>query len=133
MGRVQAVLNVPLNDNVRVRLGVDHETRNGYLENTSGIGPDNFNNVDYTAARLSVVVDITSDVENYAIATYSLSINNGPIPQLFTCHAGVLLGVLCPSQFGLPPFSAGRFRQGNYAVQNDLQGAESYSRHLSDH
>jgi iron complex outermembrane receptor protein len=129
LGEVQAVLNVPLSDNVRVRFGVNHETRNGYMENISGIGPNDFNNVDYTAARLSVVADITPDIETYLIGTYNLSINNGPTPQLFACNPAGSLALLlgsnaCPSQVARNQSS------GPYATQNDLPGAESYLRQV---
>src|SRR5579871_1128531 len=37
---IQGVLNIPVSDTFRVRLGVDHQTRDGYIHNLSGIGPD---------------------------------------------------------------------------------------------
>lgn len=85
MKRVQAVLNVPLADSFRVRLGVDRQTRDGYLHNYSPIGPKDFADVDYTAARLSVVAELTPDLENYLIATFSESDTNGFLPQVFNC------------------------------------------------
>src|SRR5579862_1958964 len=122
MGEIQAVLNVPLSDTVRVRLGVNHETRNGFENNISGIGPQDFDNLDYTAARASVAVDVTPDMENYTVATYNLSVNNGLLPQLFACNPTIPLtgAALCPAL--LSQLQAG----GNYAVVNDLSGAESY-------
>jgi iron complex outermembrane receptor protein len=86
MKRVQAVLNAPLNDAVRVRLAVDHNERDGYVKNISGIGPNNFNDVDYTAVRASVVVDVTSNLENYTIASYSHSDTNGSVQKLIACN-----------------------------------------------
>jgi iron complex outermembrane receptor protein len=83
MERTQAVLNAPLNDQIRVRLAVDHQTRNGYLNNISGIGPSDFGDVDYTAVRGSVVVDITPNLENYTIASWSESNTNGDYPKAF--------------------------------------------------
>ena len=53
--RVQAVLNIPLADTFKVRLGVERYKRDGYLRNVSGIGPDDFNDVNYFAARLSIL------------------------------------------------------------------------------
>jgi iron complex outermembrane recepter protein len=128
MGRVQAVLNLPLSDRVRLRLGVDHETRDGFLQNTSGIGPRDLANVDFTSARVGLVVDITPQLENYLIGTYTLSINNGAEPQLFACHIGTGLGTFCPSQFGLSPGTPAPYPQRPYTVQNDVPGAESYFR-----
>jgi iron complex outermembrane recepter protein len=52
--RIQAVLNIPVSDTFKVRMGIDRNTRDGYIHNVSGIGPDNFSNVDYTTARLRI-------------------------------------------------------------------------------
>lgn len=86
MHRVQGVVNVPLTDNIRMRAGLDHQTRNGYLKNISGIGPHHFADEDYIAARLSLVIDITPDLENYTIARWSKSDHNGTLQQLFACN-----------------------------------------------
>src|SRR5882724_6803655 len=59
MKRVQAAINLPVTESVRLRVAVDHNDRKGYLNNISGIGPEDFNDVDYTAGRVSLVVDIT--------------------------------------------------------------------------
>jgi hypothetical protein len=56
--RLQAVLNVPLADTFKVRLGIDRNKRGGYMKNRSGIGPDAYNDVDYFAARLSIVAEL---------------------------------------------------------------------------
>jgi iron complex outermembrane recepter protein len=123
MGEVQAVVNVPISEQVRLRLSVNHETRNGYLDNVSGVGPRDFNDIDYTAARLGLVVDIMPNLENYLIATYNLSINHGSLPQAFACNAGVpAFAVECNSTLGALQ------GQGKYAVINDIPGAESYSK-----
>jgi iron complex outermembrane receptor protein len=120
MGEVQGVINIPLGDNVRVRLGVNHEARNGFESNISGIGPQEFDNLDYTAVRASVVVDITPNLENYTIGTYNLSVNNGVLPQLFACNQGQ------PFAFACNPLLAQVQGSGKYAVVNDMTGAESY-------
>ncbi len=120
--RGQAVLNLPVSDALRVRLGVDHESQNGYLRNISGIGPSRFGGVGYTAARLSAVLDITPDLETYAVANYTLSINNGPLWQLFACNPPVGLGSFCAPQLAKLQGAS------RYAVQNDEPGATSYLR-----
>ena len=84
--RVKAVLNVPLADTFRVRLGVDRNKRDGYLINRSGIGPKDFADTNYIAARLSLVADLTPDLENYMIATFSDSDTNGTLPKLASCQ-----------------------------------------------
>jgi len=86
MNGVQAAFNAPLNDNVRFRVALDHQERKGYLDNISGIGPEDYNNVDYTAVRASMVVDITSNLENYTIASVSRSDTNGSVQKLIACN-----------------------------------------------
>jgi iron complex outermembrane receptor protein len=86
MIRVQGALNLPFSDTVRFRLAVDHETRDGYLRNMSGIGPSDYNDVDYTAVRASLVLDLTSNLENYSIASYSRSDTNGSVEKMIGCN-----------------------------------------------
>ncbi len=81
MKRGQAVVNLPVNDKLRVRLGVDHQSRDGYMTNTSGVGPRDFGDVNYTAVRASIVADILPDLENYTIASYSNSDTNGDVQK----------------------------------------------------
>ena len=69
MYRTQAVVNVPAADRVKLRLGFDQQKREGYLNNITNIGPNDFADVNYIAARASMTVDITDTVENYTIAT----------------------------------------------------------------
>ncbi len=83
---VQAVLNIPLADTFRVRLGVDRQKRDGYVRNVSGIGVKDFNDVDYLAARLSVVADLTPDLENYTIASYGESDTNATANKLIAVN-----------------------------------------------
>ena len=59
MKRIQGMINIPLSDIARFRIAADHQTRDGYLHNTSGIGPKAYDDVDYTAVRASLVVDLT--------------------------------------------------------------------------
>jgi len=94
MWRGQGVLNIPLADTFKVRLGVDRMKRDGYLKNAGrvGFGPygDAGGSVDYIAARLSVVADLTPDLENYTIATFSRSKSTGVIPQIYKCFNAAL-------------------------------------------
>lgn len=86
--RIQGVLNTPFGDNFRVRLGVDRNTRDGYLHNvafvpnTPRVGPGDFGDIDYTAVRLSAVADLTPNLENYTIGSYSDSDTNGFVPKM---------------------------------------------------
>jgi iron complex outermembrane receptor protein len=84
--RVQMVLNVPLADTFKVRLGFDRYKRDGYLHNRSGIGPSDFNDINYFAARLSILADLTPDLENYLIATYAKSDTNGFVGKIGACN-----------------------------------------------
>ncbi|WHO38584.1 TonB-dependent receptor [Sphingobium sp. AP49] len=93
MWRGQAVLNMPLGDRARMRIGIDRQKRDGYMRNGSGIGPDRFGDVDYYALRASLVVDLTPDLENYTIASYTKSKNNGPIQKLVAATEGGLGGL----------------------------------------
>ncbi|MFT3965756.1 MAG: TonB-dependent receptor [Sphingobium sp.] len=88
MKRIQAVVNVPVLDTLRIRLGVDRQTRDGFLNNYSPIGPKDFADVDYTAVRFSAVADLTPNLENYFIATFSDSDTSGFLPQVFNCAPG---------------------------------------------
>lgn len=102
MRRFQGVLNVPLADTFKVRLGFDRQVRDGYLRNVTGIGPDNFNDIDYWAARLSIVMDITPDFENYIVANYSNSDTNGALQKTIACAPGYNFG----------DFACGQLQQG---------------------
>ena len=113
MRRGQAVINIPVSDTFKVRLGVDRMKRDGYLHNRSGIGPDDFNDVNYLNVRGSVVADLTPDLENYIIFTYAKSNTNGNVSRLGAVNAQTVNGVCQPglSTTGLPysPFEAGYY------------------------
>jgi iron complex outermembrane receptor protein len=83
--RIQAVLNVPLSDTFRMRAGIDWNQRDGYLTNHSGLGPKDFDNVNYIAARLSLVGDLTPTLENYTIFSYSKSRTHGDLVRQLAC------------------------------------------------
>ena len=99
MHRVQGMLNIPLSSSFRMRGAFDWNQRDGYLINTSGIGPNRFGNTNYFAGRISLVGDLAPNLENYTIASYSKSDNNGVVPLLATCNAGNL------PNFPLTPYS----------------------------
>ncbi|MBW8784078.1 MAG: TonB-dependent receptor [Novosphingobium sp.] len=85
MRRVQAVVNVPLADTFRVRLGVDRMSRDGYLIN-HGLGPNRLGDVNYWTARMSVVGELTPTLESYTMATWTKSHNNGITLRLLGCN-----------------------------------------------
>jgi iron complex outermembrane receptor protein len=88
MRRIQAVINVPVSDTFRVRVGFDRMTRDGWAINDSGVGPSAFDNVAYWAARFSAVADLTPNLENYTIISYTNSDNNGHVNKTFACLPG---------------------------------------------
>jgi iron complex outermembrane receptor protein len=112
--RVQAVLNIPVADTFRVRLGIDRMTRDGYLHSNSGIGPSDFDDVNYIAARLSVVADLTPDLENYLIATYSRSDTHGDFGKLIGVDPAAPLGSFFAPQLtpGAPNYQGSGFYDG---------------------
>ncbi|MBV1691080.1 TonB-dependent receptor [Novosphingobium sp. G106] len=111
MHRVEAVLNAPLSSAIRVRGAIDWNQRDGYLHNKSGIGPDDFGNTNYFAARFSVVADITPDLENYTIGSYSRSNTHGVLQRVSGCNRNYA------SAFGLVgllgPFACGQVDRQN--------------------
>jgi len=86
MRRLQAVINVPIAESVRLRLGGEHQKRNGYMKNTTGIGAADFDDINYISLRGSLVVDVTPELENYTIGRYTDSDNNGHVQRLFACN-----------------------------------------------
>jgi iron complex outermembrane receptor protein len=85
MQRYQGVINLPLGDKVRLRLGADRMAQDGYIINRSGIGPRDFNNINYWAYRASLVVDLTPTLENYLIATVNRVDDHGTLPRMIAC------------------------------------------------
>lgn len=94
MWRAQGVLNVPAGDSVALRFGLDHQERDGYIDNVSDIGPEEFADVDYTAVRASAVIEITDALENYTIFRWYESENNGYPGSLIDCNDAEPLGAL---------------------------------------
>jgi iron complex outermembrane recepter protein len=129
--RGQAVLNVPLSDTFRVRMSIDRNKRDGYIKNHASDGPSRFNNTDYTYARLSIVGDLTPDLENYTVAYYSKSRTAGFAGKISYCDRNPIdftdpTGVKTP---GSPTFS---FTRAVFAVaacnQMDRQAARGDGR-----
>lgn len=107
MFRGQAVLNVPVSETLRVRFGIDRNKRNGYLKNAGkiGFGPhgDAGGSVDYAAYRLSAVWDVTPDIENYTIASYSKSKSTGVVPKINARKSDGSLGFMSNGCFSADP------------------------------
>ncbi|MEO6717652.1 MAG: TonB-dependent receptor [Novosphingobium sp.] len=96
--RGQAVVNLPLSDTVRVRLGIDRNKRDGYINNRSGVGPKDFGNVNYFAARLSILAQLSPNLENYTIFKYSKSDTNYIVPKILYCDPASAPAASCIAQ-----------------------------------
>jgi outer membrane receptor protein involved in Fe transport len=97
MFRQQAVINVPVTDWFKFRLGVDNNDAKGWMHNITDIGPRELNDINYTAYRLSTVLNLTDAIENYTILTYTDSDNHGNTAQLFACNPGFsAVAILAP-------------------------------------
>ena len=94
MWRAQAVVNVPVSETLKVRVGIDRSKRGGYITNRSGIGPDKFGDSNYFAARVSILADLSPDLENYTIFKYNKSDINHIVPKLVYCDPGSILSAL---------------------------------------
>lgn len=104
MKRAQGVFNLPVNDRFRLRFGIDHQQRDGFLNNVSDIGPSKLGNTDYTALRASAVIDITDNLENYTIIKGSKSDNHNTPGSIFACNPdagglGAIFSVMCADDF----------------------------------
>ena len=83
--RVQGAINLPLAETFKVRLTIDRNKRDGYMRNLTGVGPKAYNDLDYIYGRLSIVAELTPELENYTIAHYSKSETNGYGRRLIGC------------------------------------------------
>jgi iron complex outermembrane receptor protein len=128
--RVQGVFNLPLSEAVRLRVGADIHERDGYLKNLSPVGPDNFGNIDYQSYRASLAADLTPNLENYTIGTYTHSETNGSLQRILACTnntVGAQLGAAqACTNAGLPGNiptngSAAFNRDGFYDVWNSVE------------
>ena len=86
MLRFQGAVNAPLSDAARFRIAIDHQSSDGWLNNISGIGPSGYNDTHYTAVRASLVLDVTSNIENYSILSYSKSDTHGSFEKLIAAQ-----------------------------------------------
>ncbi|WP_133164377.1 TonB-dependent receptor [Solimonas fluminis] len=92
MFRQQGVVNLPVTENFKVRLGIDRNERDGHLNNITRIGTDALGSVDYISGRLSTLWNISDSVENYTILSYIDSQSTGYSAQLYACNADYLTG-----------------------------------------
>jgi iron complex outermembrane recepter protein len=75
-----------------VRLGIDRNERDGYVKSRSGVGPRDFNDINYFAARLSVLAELTPDLQNYTIFSYTKGDTHGTLGKFAFCNPGTKPG-----------------------------------------
>ncbi|MDB5725750.1 MAG: TonB-dependent receptor [Novosphingobium sp.] len=83
--KVTAVANIPLADTFKVRMVFERNKRDGYMINRSGAGASDYNDVNYTYGRLSIVADLTPDLENYTVFHMSQSDTRGYASRIIGC------------------------------------------------
>ena len=106
-----------------MQFGIDRQLRDGYLKNRSGIGPADYGNINYTAVRASIVAELTPNLENYTIASYTNSDNHGFLSKVMGASTSGQL-----SGFGLDQMqrqvAAG---QGFYDVLADVPDSRAHT------
>ncbi|MDG2003709.1 MAG: TonB-dependent receptor [Novosphingobium sp.] len=99
--RIQGVLNLPISDTFRIRLGVDRQMRDGYIQNVglAAQHDEDMGSIDILALRASAVWDISDRIENYTIFSWSESKGSGAIPLIKSNLAGgAFLGLVQAQQ-----------------------------------
>ncbi|MCP5364487.1 MAG: TonB-dependent receptor [Hyphomicrobiales bacterium] len=87
--RLAGALNLPLTDTFKVRLTAERNKRDGYMKNHAATGPRDFNDVNYFYGRLSILGELTPELENYTVAYYSRSRTSGYASRIDTCSNSV--------------------------------------------
>jgi iron complex outermembrane receptor protein len=136
--RFQAAVNLPLNDQFRVRAGLDTNKRDGYLKNVGLIGVGKadgggaMGSVDYTAARFSAVAELTPALENYSIFNWSNSEATPVMPKVLQSFATSPYAVNSRNPTGVTSFGAFAAAQiareagaGFWSVSNPVNDALS--------
>lgn len=82
----EAVINVPVTDNFRLRFGFDSKDQDGYLDNITNVGADKLADVGYNAGRISATWDVTDTLENYTVVNYVDSETKGQTSTIFLCN-----------------------------------------------
>ncbi|MFA7586035.1 MAG: TonB-dependent receptor, partial [Novosphingobium sp.] len=132
--RVQAVVNVPVMDTLRLRFGVDRNKRDGYLKNVGNLGDGphgaDMANTNYWAARFSAVADLSPDVENHTIISYVNSKTAPSIPKIIKAYGAIAPGTGFP--FGNPCSLTARSLQCDQVAREAGAGGWAVSNSLAD-
>ena len=87
MYRVQGVVNLPLSDTFKVRIGGERQKRDGFIRNRAATGPKRYGDVDYWAFRASILAELTPNLENLIVGRYSKSDTNGSANKVIAANA----------------------------------------------
>lgn len=109
--RLQGAINIPLSETFKIRLSAERNSRDGYMRNVSGRGPRDYNDVDYTYGRLSIVANLTPDLENYTIFHFSDSRGNGYGTRITGCASPTSTVSPLIVTLGAPGYSGTRHLQ----------------------
>jgi iron complex outermembrane receptor protein len=125
MFRIQGVLNIPVSDSIRLRIGADRLTRDGYMKNISGIGPKRYADIDYIAARASLAIDVTPDIKNTTIGTYMLSDHVPAGYRMYRYNPVLTVGLAAVAKTQIERLEA---TGDPYAVDINLRNPRTYTR-----
>ena len=126
MKRLQGVFNVPLGSSARLRFGFDRMDRDGYLKNVSGFGSKDYADVDYIAARASLVVDVTPSIENYTIGSFFLTDHMPAAYQAYSVNTAVNGGAF--GLFAVPQVNRLNASGNRWQVELNLRNPEAYTK-----
>jgi iron complex outermembrane receptor protein len=115
--RIQAVISLPLADTLAIRLGVDHQSRDGYLTNTTSVGTHTFDDIDYTAFRGSILWNVTPTIDNYTIVSYLDDTSTGDAQKLVRSSTPPF-GALTAAELAAFP--------GRYTIDNTYSNPEDH-------
>ncbi|MCX7863421.1 MAG: TonB-dependent receptor [Novosphingobium sp.] len=126
--RINGAVNIPLSDTFKVRIAAERNERDGYMRNRSGIGPKDYNDVNYWYARVSLLAELTPTLENYTIFHYSQSNTNGYASRITGCATPTSPVGPLNTVAGSPGYSGARHLQASScAVQLARQTARGDS------
>ena len=108
--KISGAINVPLAETFKVRFSYERNKRDGFMHNLSGIGPKDYNNINYSYYRFSMVANLTPTLENYTVAQYSDSHANGYATRIIGCASPTSSTPLNTVR-GTPGFSGTRLLQ----------------------
>jgi iron complex outermembrane recepter protein len=124
LDRQQGVINLPLGEMARFRLGFDRQQRDGWQRNISRIGPDRFGESNYYALRASLVLDLSPELENYTIGSFAKSDPVPAINSILACNpapaSATGLQTLVQAFGFCAAYQQRRTAGGFYSVQNTL-------------